>query len=447
MKLKNLLFSKLAIFAIASMTFFSSCQANVNANNQCPLPSQRGAVVMSGLDVLMERDFDILRGKRVGLLSNPTGICLNMRSIVDIMYDAGINVTVLFAPEHGIRGDYWAGDEIPDAVDPHTGFKIYTLHGRDPDGRSRRQPTQGIMQEIDVLVYDIMDIGIRSYTFVSSMGLAMAAAAEAGVKFVVLDRPNPLGGLKVEGGLIPDSAFISFVSQFNVPYIYGLTPGELALLLNSRGMLQGGKQVELEVVPMRGWTRDMLFADTGMQWILPSPQIPNPSSALLCPATGILGEIYPAAIGVGYTLPFEVIAKPWITSADRFADAMNALNLPGLHFRPIHFRTFFDIRRGGSGGEPANTRMQGVQIHITDFHAANLTLVQFYAMQELAKLYPEHRIFDHAPASRFRMFDLVSGTDQVRINFSKNHRVDDIRDFWTRDVDAWKELKRNYWLY
>ena len=416
---------------IIGVTLFTSCDANCNTI-KCPLSSQQGITIKTGLEVLKAQNFAILEGKRVGLITNPTGVDNQMTSVIDILHAApNVNLVALFAPEHGVRGDYWAGDHVEDAVDPHTGVPIHSLHG------STKKPSPEMLEGIDVLVYDIQDIGCRSYTYISTMGLCMEAAAENGVAFVVLDRPNPLGGLKMEGGLV-EPEFISFVSQYPIPYVYALTAGELALLLNGERMLTNGIQADLHVVPMEGWTREMLYEDTGLQWIAASPHIPHPITALFYPVSGILGELYHVSIGVGYPLPFELFGAEWI-NADKLAANMNALNLPGLHFRPIHYRPFYSVAQG--------KRIQGVQVHIMDYSVAPLSLVQFYVMQELAILHPDQKIFEHAPANRFRMFDQVSGSDEVRINFSKNYRVDDIRDFWTREVEPFREMSKKYWLY
>lgn len=397
----------------------------------CLLPfSLAGQQVKTGLEVLKKQHFKILEGKRVGLITNPTGVDNQLKSTIDILFEApNVNLVALYAPEHGVRGDAHAGDHIDDTRDAKTGLPVYSLHGK------TRRATPEMLQGIDVLVYDIQDIGCRSFTYISTMGLAMEAAAESGVEFVVLDRPNPLGGHKVEGGLV-DDAFISFVSQFKIPYVYGLTCGELALLLNGENMLK--KACKLHVVAMKSWNRDMTYEDTGLQWIASSPHIPHPITALFYPVSGILGELGYLSIGVGYPLPFELFAAEWL-DAKLLADSLNALGLPGLHFRPIYFKPFYATGKG--------KQLQGVQVHISDYEAARLSEVQFYVMQEVAKLYPGKAVFDNADKKRFNMFDKVCGSDFVRLNFAKNNRFDDIRDFWYKEVDAFKKKSKKYHLY
>ena len=289
------------------------------------------AQVKPGIEVLRDNGFAELKGKRVGLITNPTGIDNKFKSTVDILHQApGVTLTALYAPEHGVRGDIHAGDKVDNMIDPATGVPVYSIFGK------TRKPTPEMLRDIDVLVYDIQDNGCRSYTFISSMGNAMEACAENGKEFMVLDRPNPVGGNKIEGNLTEDDC-ISFVSQFKIPYLYGLTPGELAKYLNEEGMLANKAKVNLTVIPMEGWTRDMSFADTGMPWVLPSPHIPNPDACIYYPASGILGELYFISIGVGYTLPFKLFCATWI-DAEKFAKRMNDLHLAGVYFRPIHIK-------------------------------------------------------------------------------------------------------------
>ena len=386
--------------------------------------------IKTGIEVLKEQNFKILEGKRVGLITNPTGVDNNMKSTIDILHEAkNVQLVALFAPEHGVRGDAHAGDHVDNVTDPKTGLPVYSLHGK------TRFPSAEMLKNIDVLVYDIQDIGCRSFTYISTMGLAMQAAAENNVEFVVLDRPNPLGGLKVEGGLVDDK-FISFVSQFKIPYVYGLTCGELALLLNGENMLS--KKCKLHVVKMKSWKRKMTYEQTGLQWIPSSPHIPQPISAVMYPVSGILGELGYMSIGVGYTIPFQMSAAQWIKASD-LADNLNKLNLPGIHFRPIYLKPFYSVGQG--------EQLEGVQVHIMNYEKARLSEIQFYVMQEIARLYPDKAIFDNANDKRYRMFDQVSGSDYVRLTFAKNNRFDDIKDFWYKETEPFKKTSKKYYLY
>ncbi|MDD3787279.1 MAG: DUF1343 domain-containing protein [Petrimonas sp.] len=385
--------------------------------------------VKTGIEVLKETNFKALQGKRVGLITNPTGVDNNLKSTIDILHEApNVQLVALYGPEHGVRGDVHAGDKVSDFKDPNTGVPVFSLYG------ATRKPTKEMLEGVDVLVYDIQDIGCRSYTYISTMYLAMQAAAENNIEFVVLDRPNPLGGLKVEGNLVEDG-FFSFVSQLKIPYVYGLTCGELANMINVEMM---EKPCNLTVVKMKKWRRKMNFEATGLPWVPTSPHIPFAHSAYFYPVSGILGELGYMSIGVGYTLPFEMFAAEWI-NAEEFANALNAKRLPGITFRPIHLKPYYSVGQGKN--------YQGVQIYLTDFAKARLSDIQFHVMEVAAQLYPDKKVFDHAPENRFDMFDKVSGSDFVRKEFSKNYRFSDIRPFWTKDEGNFRKLSKKYYLY
>ena len=391
-----------------------------------------GQAVETGLEVLVKSKFEALQGKRVGLITNPTGVDRNLKSGIDIMFNAaGFKLTALYSPEHGIRGEFTAGENVGSATDPITSLPVYSLYG------STRKPVPEMLKDIDVLVYDIQDIGSRSYTFISTLGLAMEAAAENNIEFIVLDRPNPLGGIRMEGP-ITRPAFTSFVSQFPIPYIYGLTVGELATFLNEEGLLKNGIKCNLKVIKMNGWKRNMTFEETGLQWVPSSPHIPYAHSVLYYPATGIFGELYVASIGVGYTLPFQLFASEWF-DADSLAHKLNALGLPGIIFRPIHYKPYYSVSAGKS--------VNGIQIHLIDPAKAPLSLIQFYIMQEAHKLWPGKDIFTLCDKSRLDMFDKVCGTDQVRIEFSKTYSVSSILKLWTGDIEAYRKKAEKYFLY
>lgn len=388
--------------------------------------------VTTGIEVLKAENFKTLEGKRIGLITNPTGVDNEMRSTIDILAAApNVKLVALYGPEHGVRGNAHAGDKVTDEKDPATGLPVYSLYGK------TRKPTKEMLEGIDALVYDIQDIGCRSFTYISTMGLAMQAAAENGKEFVVLDRPNPLGGLKIEGSLVEDDC-VSFVSQFKIPYIYGLTCGELALMLNGEGMLEGGVKCDLKVVKMKGWKRRMDYTQTGLQWLPSSPHIPQPVSAWFYPVSGIIGEFSYLNIGVGYTIPFQMFAAPWIDGA-KLCDRLNSLHLPGIEFRPIYCKPFYAVFKG--------EQIEGVQVHILDYKKANLSDIQFYVVQELADMYPDHKAFGENDKNRFNMFDKVSGSKNIRAMFTKNFRWDDVRPYWYKDVDAFRQLSKKYYLY
>lgn len=400
-----------------------------------------GQNVRTGIDVLEANGFKELKGKRIGLVTNPTGVDRYLNSTIDILFNApDVELAALFGPEHGVRGNAHAGKHVDGcAKDPKTGVPIFSLYGRN------RMPDAGQLKGLDAVVYDIQDIGCRSYTYISTMGNVMKVAAMEGLEMIVLDRPNPLGGLKVEGPGVEEQ-LISFVGQYNIPYIYGLTCGELAILLNEEGMLKvkgsNGQdstvKCNLTVVKMEGWTRDMCFDDTGLQWIPSSPHVPTTDAAYLYPATGILGELGVVSIGVGYTLPFGMIAAEDI-DAEELASLLNARTLPGVTFRPIYATPFYGSLKGKETG--------GVQIHITDFGKARLSEIQFIAMEVLASLNPEFRPFNAAKADRLQMFDKVTGSRQVREMFGKNYRFENIMELWYGFAEEFRQLSSKYHLY
>ena len=400
-----------------------------------PAPAPDGGVVRPGIEMLERSGFECLKGLKVGLVTNPSGVDRRLRSTVDILYNApGVELVALFAPEHGVRGDVYAGGKVSESKDAATGLPVHSLYG------STRKPTPEMLKGLDVVVYDIQDVGSRSYTFISTLGLVMRACAEQGIEVMVLDRPNPLGGLKVEGCVVEDG-FHSFVSEFKIPYVYGLTVGELATLLNEEGLNCGEKgdqpplKCSLTVIPMSGWRREMTFADTGLPWVLPSPNIPYPESAICYPCAGIAGELGYLNIGVGYSLPFGTFAAEWI-DADALKAALDALDIPGVAFRTIHYKPF--------SGSLSGKLIHGVQYYFTDYEAAELTLTQFWVMQALHALYPERNPF---ASGSFQMLDKVCGTDYVRKTFQTSFSVEDIRSYWLKDVSDFKTLSSKYHLY
>lgn len=386
---------------------------------------------LTGIEMLERDNFKILRGKKVGLITNPTGVNSNLKSTVDILSEAAeVNLVALYGPEHGVRGNFSAGDKVEGSVDPATGVPVYSLYGK------TRKPSPEMLADIDVLVYDIQDVGSRSYTYISTMGLAMEAAAENNIDFVVLDRPNPLGGKRVEGHLV-EEGFFSFVSQFPVPYIYGLTPGELAIYINEEGLLKDGQKCRLQVVKMKHWKRNMTFTDTKLPWVPASPHIPRDNSAFFYSATGIIGELDANSIGVGYPLPFELFATPWL-DGEKFARRMNDFNLPGVIFRPIHFKPYYMKNKG--------IEHSGAQIHITNFDKVNLTEIQFRLIEAAHEQNPDSCLFNKNP-KRWDMFDKVCGNKTIRETFVQHYRYDDIRELWEKPAAEFIIKKQKYHLY
>ena len=394
-------------------------------------------VVKPGVEVLRDGGFKELQGKRVGLVTNPSGVDRYLRSTVDILFNApGVNLVALYGPEHGVRGDVYAGGHVTDTKDEATGLPVYSLYG------PTRKPTPQMLEGIDVMVYDIQDVGARSYTFISTLGLVMEACAAKGIEVVVLDRPNPLGGNKIEGCYV-EQPFNSFVSQYRIPYVYGLTVGELAIMINEEGLNRGQKgdqtpaRCKLTVVPMEGWERDMLYEDTGLPWVLPSPNIPFKETPLYYAAAGICGELYGFMdIGVGYTLPFQTFGATWL-DPEKLKARLESYGLPGISFRTIWYKPIAGSRKG--------ELVKGLQFFFTDYEKARVTETQFYVMQAVAELYPDKKAFEII--SGYGLFDKVCGTDYVRKEFSKRYKVADIADYWRKDEASFRELSRQYHIY
>lgn len=388
--------------------------------------------VLQGIDVLERDDFSILENKRIALITNQTGVNKKLVSTVDLLSKSkNVELVAVFSPEHGFRGIGKAGETINDFFDSTTGIKYYSLYGK------RNKPTPEMLSDIDAIVYDVQDIGCRSYTYISTLGLAMESAAENNKEFIVLDRPNPLGGIRIEGNIVEDG-FSSFVSQYKIPYVYGLTCGELARMLNEEGMLTNKVKCKLNVVKMVGWKRWMHYDDTDLIWVPTSTNVPYSLTPFYLVASGVLGELVTISIGISYTLPFQTFAAEWI-NADTLAAQMNALNLRGVKFRPISYKTNYGIW--------LDKVLNGVQIHITDYYKVNLLDLQFYFMEIHNKLYPSKKIFELADTTRLKMFDKVMGTDRIRLDFSKRYKFDDIRSYLRKDIKSFRALSKKYYLY
>ncbi len=394
-------------------------------------------VVKTGVEVLRDREFRGLVGKRVGLVTNPSGVDRHLNSTVDILFNApGVELAALYGPEHGVRGNVYAGDKISDSIDEATGLPVYSLYG------ATRKPAREMLSGIDVMVYDIQDVGVRSYTFISTLGLVMEACGELGIEVMVLDRPNPLGGNKIEGCFV-EPGFFSFVSQYKIPYIYGLTVGELAVMINEEGMNRGQKgdqapaKCELTVIPMEGWTRDMLYEDTGLPWVLPSPNIPYKDTPMYYAAAGVCGELYGFMnIGIGYTLPFQVFGAVWL-DPDKLKERLESYCIPGVSFRTIWYKPFSGSLKG--------QLVKGLQYFFTDYEKARVTETQFHVMQAVAELYPDKRAFE--VISGYGLFDKVCGTDYVRTEFKKRYQFEDIKDYWRKDEASFRTLSQKYHIY
>lgn len=387
------------------------------------------ARVKLGVDVLIDEGFKPLAGKRVGLITNPTGVAGDLRSTIDILHEApNVKLVALYGPEHGVRGEAHAGAKFDDMRDEDTGLPILSLYGKN------RQPTPESLADIDILVFDIQDIGSRSYTYISTMAASMDAAAANNVRFVVLDRPNPVTGDKVEGRLL-DLKYKSFVGYLPIPYVHGMTVGELAQMINGEGWLTDGAKCDLVVIPMKGWRRGMWFDETGLTWVPTSPHLPRAETSLYYAATGIMGELGVISEGVGYPLPFELAGAPQF-SPRKLADELNGRGLPGVYFQPMYFQPYY-------AHYPKET-CGGVHILFTDREKAELTPIQFHVMDAVRKLYPDTKLFG---GKRDSVFDKVCGTDRIRKMFVENRPIEEILAHWSEGVEEFRQARAPYLLY
>jgi uncharacterized protein YbbC (DUF1343 family) len=386
--------------------------------------------VESGLEVLVRRRQALLRGQRVALLTHQASIDSRYDHAVTLLRDLrGVKVRTLLAPEHGLWGAPQDHIWIDGTRDPVTGLPVWSLYG------ARREPTAAMLKGIDTVVVDLQDVGSRYYTFVWTMALAMRACAQNGVRIVVLDRPNPLGGTLVEGN-VADPTFASFVGLYPLAIRHGMTIGELAGYLNE----QHGIGCRLTVVPMRGWRRAMLWEDTGLPWVPPSPNMPTLDTARVYPG-GCLIEGTNLSEGRGTTRPFEWIGAPYL-DAHRYAAALEGLRLPGVRFRPARFLPTFHKWSG--------RLCEGVQIHVTDASRFKPFLTGLAEIAVARRLAPRGFAWRRPPyefEKRRMPIDILCGTDVIRKAIERGTPLPAIERAWQRDLDRWKRLRASYLRY
>lgn len=395
--------------AIGGGGFGSSAPMGATASN----PAHRGPLML-GIDVLEAENFTLLQGKRVGLVTNQTGV--NSRGVktrLVMKRHPNVNLTALYTPEHGLDGRELAGKYVSDRKDSATGVIAYSLYGK------TRKPTPAMLRGIDVMVFDMQDIGCRSYTYISTMAKCMEACGEQGIPFVVLDRPNPLGGVLVEGPGV-ESKWISFVSQFPIPYRHGLTVGELAYMSNNKGYTK--PRCKLQVVKMRGYRRQMTWPDTGLRWVQTSPNIPRATSPMYYTATGIAGSASGFDLGIGKAYPFEVVSAPFLNQAD-FLRYMRSLNTPGVTYSPYG---------------------NGIKLNIHPHSTANLTALNLYIL---------HYGQRHSKRSLFNKKDphsilyKVYGSASIKPYVENGKSIDALVRSWEPGVRRFQAERQPYLLY
>jgi uncharacterized protein YbbC (DUF1343 family) len=380
------------------------------------------ARVYTGIEVFMKYYTNIVRGKRVGLITNPTGVDGQLNSTADIFKrDPRINLVALFAPEHGIRGNVAAGENFRTGRDPNTGLPIYSLYG----GKDHRPPA-GSLNKVDILIYNIQDVGGRPYTYIWHLAECMSAAAEAGKQVIVLDVPNPLGAKSIDGP-IREEKYKSFIALYPVPYVYGMTVGELARML--KGLFK--INCRLTVVPMLNYRRGMNWEQTGLPWVPTSPMVPSAQAACCFSITGSIGELGWVDIGTGYNLPFQVVAATWI-KAPAMSAALNALRLPGIKFREIHYKPF----SGGSKGKS----LHGVQIHVLNVDKIKPIKTAVAILCYLQKTY---RNYDWPQAAR-KKFDRAMGTAKVSSMIKRGYDYRKIAATWQAELNRFNRQRQRY---
>ncbi len=397
----------------------------------CCCQAQAAQEVSTGAQVLVESGFEAVRGKRIGLIVNHTAR-VGQRHLIGLAHAApGVEVAALFGPEHGLRGTKEAGDEVADGLDRETGAPVYSLYGR------VNRPAPEMLRGLDVLVFDIQDIGARFYTYISTMGLAMQSAAEAGIPFVVLDRPNPLGGAYVSGFVL-EPEHTSFVGLYPIPVAHGLTSGELALMVRGEAMLPGLEDLELSVIRMEDWQRDMQWPDTGLPWVSTSPNIPDFEAALVYPGTCFF-EAAAASVGRGTPSPFKLLGAPWADGA-RLAADLNGRALAGVRFEPATF-TPRPIPGMDTNPKLNGQRLHGIRLQVTDRAAFMPVETGIHILEAF------YRMAAGALVSRPSWLNRLSGTERLAEMLLEGKAPDAIIQAWESEVAAFRALREPYLLY
>ena len=406
--------------AIVALLALLACSTSFAA---APAVAQKhsSAAFQTGIEVLLHDRLDLIRGKRVGLITNPTGVDRELVSDVDLLaHTPGVHLVALFGPEHGIRGAHQAGASVGSDRDSVTGLPVYSLYGK------TRQPTPAMLKGVDVLVFDVQAVGARFYTYLYTMADSMKAAAAAHIPIVVLDRPDPIGGVAVQGPVL-DPKFASFVGEYPIPLRYGLMIGELAGLFNGEFHLGA----DLTVVKMRGWKRSMYYDDTPLQFVMPSPNMPTETTALVYPGMGLV-EGTNISEGRGTTRPFELAGAPWI-DAEKLARVLNDKRLPGVRFRPVHFTPTFSKYEG--------KLCNGVQVHVMDRDTFDPVVVGLTVIETIHYLYPNQFAFNASD------FDRLVGNGWVRQDIEKGMPVSEIQQRWQKGLSQFEKIRQKYLLY
>ncbi|QSB04362.1 exo-beta-N-acetylmuramidase NamZ family protein [Natronoglycomyces albus] len=416
------------IFGTAALAAGTAVGATVAAS---PGHARRGPrAVKPGIEMLADTNFKTLKGQAVGVISNPTGIFPDLRHEVDVMHDSGdVNIVAVFGPEHGFRGTSQAGDGEDFFYDPKTGLPVYNAYN-DADTMAQQFVDAGV----ETVVFDIQDVGSRFYTYIWTMYRAMEAAAELGLRFVVLDRPNPISAQEAYGPVLHEQ-HATFVGLKPISQRHGMTVGELAKLFNGEFLPETSGPVDLTVIEMRGWKPDMYFDETGLPWVAPSPNMPTLDTAIAYPGT-CLFEATALSEGRGTTQPFELIGAPDIDHA--WEEALNASQLEGVRFREAYFNPWFS--------KWARQVCGGVEVDVTDrdaFDPIRTGLAMIIAQQQL---FDQYQWRDQDGGGAFWL-DKLTGNDGIRLAIEDGADIDTVTSIWEDDLEAFRQVRREYLIY
>lgn len=414
------------VLLLSAGLFLGQCAGNDSADDSEPR-------FRLGAERLFTDYYHLVEGHRVGVVTNHSAV-IDGNHIVDLIHaDEGIELTALFGPEHGIRGTADAGEPVDHDVDAETGVPVYSLYGE------HRRPTPEMLRDVDLLIFDIQDVGARFYTYLITMGRVMESAAEAGIPYLVLDRPNPLGGERIEGHIREDR-FRSGIGMYPTPITHGMTAGEFARMIHGEGWHDGIENLELHVIEMEGWTRDMLWYDTGLEWIPPSPNIPDVETAIVYPGTCFF-EGTNASEGRGTYEPFIQVGSPHI-DPDRVAGELNGRELPGLRFHPV---TFIPESIPGMSREPKleDETVRGVRLEVTDPYAVEPVAAGIHLLQAFYDALPEEHRDEFFI---LRGMQIRAGIDEVQQRIEQGAEAARIMD-WEEDVELFRRQRAPYLIY
>ena len=435
------------VLMLAAMIIWVACQSQKESRT----PDEQKKVRL-GIEVFLEKHLDLVEGKRVGLITNPTGINSRLETSVDLFYkNQKINLVALFGPEHGVRGNAQAGEYVPFYIDkrydiPEYSIPVFSLYGQslkpakgmfeDIDEYMRsfdthkvgKIPEHSMVESIDVLIFDIQDVGTRIYTYVATLAYCMEASAESDIEFIVLDRPNPINGISIEGPLLEYPEYSSFVGLYPLPVRHGMTVGELASYFNDEFL---EKKARLTVIPMQGWKRGMWHDETSLPWVIPSPNMPSLDTATVYPGQVFL-EGTNVSEGRGTTKPFELFGAPWIDGY-RLTKELNRLNLPGVKFREAWFTPTFSKYKGELCG--------GAEIHVVDRNQYRSFDSSLFIIKTILEMYPENFKF-HTD-----YFDKIMGTPKIREAIENGNAINDIIESYKEELNSFSKLREPYLLY